>query len=387
MPWKSARPFCPIYSSWYGSSVRTPSAGQFAEISAALGPEFGMAYVPEQGFDREHLEGFYNLGRRFANAASRYAPRSRPVVFAFSSSSGLATATTVRCSVFDALIVTPSLADAIHRISLRLAPHALETGIHRSASIARSLVNRLGHSRDTAHILAAFIMEAALMIVLLMQAARIANQHDRLLANGLVSRDALELDAQIQAISSAMRRSEGPGRVGFLLPGLTWAPFATWLAEERQRELWLSTLALGVLYVDDAAGRFSPAGHSSIVLALEAQHRVAAALGVRDPASVWNEALGALGLSQGIGIAHHRVDPLTLREIPLTRDERMRYWLKRAQIDYNERGAVSGLIAQHATEWIALWRAEGNNGRWAGTVEWWADFLDRDSHRRRTASA
>lgn len=320
MPWKPAKPLTDLRANLTDRALSMPKAWQIAEITDLLGlPDrsdrrMGKPYMPDGENDRLYMSGFHSVCKQHTDEAYKaWKPYSRLLLFTLTSSSQCSKIMSLASESFDAIAVSAGLVELIHRDASKLATHALEAGLHQTRCVARSLVNRLGHSHDTVATLAAFIAEMGIGLVAEREIARIGTGHAANAPADADSREALELDLDIQAIHAMTRRAEGDGRLGTLLAGLLGVPFFDWLKEEPSRGVWLTSLAIALVALlsfdrsnDPSPERFS----RRMCVALEVQARMAQArhphpgFSIRD---VQDEALSALALCIGHDVTDRAV--------------------------------------------------------------------------------
>ena len=362
MPWRPAKPPSAVRLSLTDRLSSIPAIEQLNEIEKSLDSKLGKPYIPAGNTDRPYMKDFYAACKQQVDETSRNCRLpGRMLLFVLTSSSERVASASVSCASFDAIVVTAGLVEVIHRESTEMARHALAAGLHKSKSIARSLVNRLGHSRDTAAMLAAFIGEMWIGLVVAREFACVGTRQIGLPENDPVILQAREFDADVQAIFMLNRRAEGHGRLGALLPDLVGVPLFEWLKEDAARGAWLTALSLSMLGLHLPEARYTTAACQRLSTAFEAQHRISAALHtgaafrIRD---VQDEALAALAMCK--------------RDASLHMMQADRY-------DNAERAGTQTFVKALGDAWIKR-RNRGNvHGHFAreSLVEWW---LDHASH-------
>ncbi|SAL40565.1 hypothetical protein AWB64_04321 [Caballeronia sordidicola] len=402
MPWRPAKPIPAVRLSLTDRLASMPTVEQLNEIEKSLDAEFGKPYIPTGNTDWPYIRDFYTVCKQQVDEAAKSCRHpARPVLFALSSSSDRVQNTSVSCASFDAIVVTAGLIQVIHRESAELARHALAAGLHHSKSIARSLVNRLGHSRDTAAMLAAFISETWIGLIVAREFIHIATGYDTFAGNDPLVRQAREFDADVQAIFMLNQRAEGNGRLGALLPDLVGVPLFEWLKEDAARGAWLTALALSLTWLDISTSRFTSGTGQRLLNAFEAQARIISALhpGTIFPIrEVQNEALNALALCKGELMVDRivRLQAATKRvsmqaEIAFatqythaSREGKARLVLDVMRIDrYSESQTlltqtfVKSLGAAWATNRVTV-NAQGHFSR-ESLVQWWCEDAPRPS--------
>jgi len=180
MPWRPAKPPSTVRLSLTDRLSSMPAIEQLNEIEKSLDSKMGKPYIPAGNTDRPYMKDFYAACKQQVDeTAQSFGQPGRTLLFVLTSSSERVASASVSCASFDAIVVTAGLIEVIHRASTELARHALAAGLRKSKSIARSLVNRLGHSRDTAALLAAFIGEMWIGLVVAREFAYVDTRHVR----------------------------------------------------------------------------------------------------------------------------------------------------------------------------------------------------------------